>query len=122
MSVVIWCAAYGAVQGAITYVSYGSCCCPVKVTRFHYFTVMALLCNWTLSIDIDIFIMLNAENVLRWQEQAAPSTVWAFNVCPLENECTNGHHTCTINEQCIDADVGFNCKCKTGYQRTDRCD
>nr|KAG5710511.1 hypothetical protein BaRGS_013157 [Batillaria attramentaria] len=41
---------------------------------------------------------------------------WAFDHCPTENECDNGHHTCDRQTQdCIDTLDTFTCQCKKGY-------
>lgn len=48
---------------------------------------------------------------------APPSFSWHYVQCPPENECTNGHHTCSPkSEQCVDMDVGFECICGSGYK------
>ncbi|KAF7989739.1 hypothetical protein HCN44_008413 [Aphidius gifuensis] len=42
---------------------------------------------------------------------------WHYVKCPRENECINGHHTCTKNsEKCVDLDDGFECTCGDGYK------
>lgn len=42
---------------------------------------------------------------------------WHYNKCPPENECLNGHHTCSPkSEKCFDMEVGFDCKCGEGYE------
>lgn len=42
---------------------------------------------------------------------------WHYVKCPSENECTNGHHTCSISsEKCVDLDDGFECTCGDGYK------
>ena len=48
------------------------------------------------------------------------TSIWAPVLCPLENECMNGRHNCTINEVCVDLEYGFHCKCKPGYKRDNR--
>ncbi|XP_043275705.1 multiple epidermal growth factor-like domains protein 8 isoform X2 [Venturia canescens] len=48
-----------------------------------------------------------------------PKTVfsWHYVRCPPENECMNGHHTCSPkSEKCFDLDVGFECMCGDGYK------
>jgi hypothetical protein len=42
--------------------------------------------------------------------------MWAFDKCPAENECENGHNTCDPETQdCEDKVNLYNCKCKEGY-------
>ena len=49
---------------------------------------------------------------------AAGVPVWAFESCPTESECTNGHHTCDeMTEDCYDTFTAFRCECKQGYIR-----
>lgn len=43
---------------------------------------------------------------------------WAYALCPLENECLNGHHDCGEYEDCTDLPNGFSCTCKPGYNST----
>ncbi|XP_066023971.1 multiple epidermal growth factor-like domains protein 8 [Pocillopora verrucosa] len=47
------------------------------------------------------------------------SRVWASTLCPLENECLNGRHTCNrITQDCVDLPEAFKCVCKAGYNDT----
>eukprot|EP00795_Rhopilema_esculentum_P016542 gene16542-7966_t len=48
------------------------------------------------------------------------TSIWAPVLCPLENECMNRRHNCTMNEVCVDLEYGFHCKCKPGYKRDNR--
>lgn len=42
---------------------------------------------------------------------------WHYVRCPPENECINGHHTCSPkSEKCFDLDEGFECMCGEGYK------
>lgn len=42
---------------------------------------------------------------------------WNYVSCPPENECINGHHTCSLeSEVCVDLDEGFTCRCGSGYR------
>ncbi|XP_046832865.1 multiple epidermal growth factor-like domains protein 8 isoform X2 [Vespa crabro] len=42
---------------------------------------------------------------------------WHYVRCPMENECLNGHHTCSPkSEKCFDLDEGFECMCGDGYK------
>lgn len=42
---------------------------------------------------------------------------WHYVRCPPENECENGHHTCSPkSEKCFDLDDGFECMCGEGYK------
>ncbi|XP_028050046.1 multiple epidermal growth factor-like domains protein 8 isoform X7 [Monomorium pharaonis] len=42
---------------------------------------------------------------------------WHYVRCPPENECENGHHTCSPkSEKCFDLEEGFECKCGDGYK------
>ena len=44
------------------------------------------------------------------------SPVWAIALCPLENECLNGKHSCNrLTQRCIDLAEGFKCECKSGF-------
>ena len=45
---------------------------------------------------------------------------WHFGECPLENECSNGHHSCDpVSQDCEDKDSGYTCHCKAGYVEQD---
>ena len=51
---------------------------------------------------------------------AGASTSWHYDVCPPENECANGHHTCDNKSQvCKDKLIGFECVCASGYNMTE---
>lgn len=42
---------------------------------------------------------------------------WHYVRCPMENECLNGHHTCSPkSEKCLDLVEGFECMCGDGYK------
>ncbi|XP_023314938.1 multiple epidermal growth factor-like domains protein 8 isoform X2 [Trichogramma pretiosum] len=42
---------------------------------------------------------------------------WNYMRCPPENECENGHHTCSPkSERCEDWEKGFKCMCGEGYK------
>lgn len=42
---------------------------------------------------------------------------WHYVRCPPENECLNGHHTCSPkSEKCFDLDEGFECMCGDGFK------
>ncbi|KAK0091776.1 hypothetical protein PV326_002712 [Microctonus aethiopoides] len=42
---------------------------------------------------------------------------WHYVRCPPENECINGHHTCSPkSEKCSDLPEGFECECGDGYK------
>ncbi|XP_015121638.1 multiple epidermal growth factor-like domains protein 8 [Diachasma alloeum] len=42
---------------------------------------------------------------------------WHYVRCPPENECINGHHTCSPkSEKCFDLEEGFECMCGDGYK------
>ncbi|XP_043511947.1 multiple epidermal growth factor-like domains protein 8 isoform X2 [Frieseomelitta varia] len=46
-----------------------------------------------------------------------PEFSWHYVRCPPENECTNGHHTCSPkSEKCFDLEEGFECMCGDGYK------
>ncbi|KYM76277.1 Multiple epidermal growth factor-like domains protein 8 [Atta colombica] len=46
-----------------------------------------------------------------------PDFSWHYVRCPPENECENGHHTCSPkSEKCFDLEEGFECKCGDGYK------
>ncbi|XP_050462738.1 multiple epidermal growth factor-like domains protein 8 [Cataglyphis hispanica] len=46
-----------------------------------------------------------------------PEFSWHYVRCPPENECENGHHTCSPkSEKCFDLVEGFECKCGDGYK------
>ncbi|XP_046588912.1 multiple epidermal growth factor-like domains protein 8 isoform X1 [Neodiprion lecontei] len=46
-----------------------------------------------------------------------PKFSWHYVSCPPENECNNGHHTCSPqSEQCVDMEEGFKCICGSGYK------
>ncbi|XP_026667029.1 multiple epidermal growth factor-like domains protein 8 isoform X3 [Ceratina calcarata] len=46
-----------------------------------------------------------------------PIFSWHYVRCPPENECTNGHHTCSPkSEKCFDLEEGFECMCGDGYK------
>ena len=46
-----------------------------------------------------------------------PNFSWHYVRCPAENECINGHHTCSPkSEKCFDLDEGFECMCGDGYK------
>lgn len=46
-----------------------------------------------------------------------PEFSWHYVRCPPENECTNGHHTCSPkSEKCFDSEEGFECMCGDGYK------
>ncbi|XP_015608730.1 multiple epidermal growth factor-like domains protein 8 isoform X2 [Cephus cinctus] len=46
-----------------------------------------------------------------------PSFSWHYVRCPSENECINGHHTCSAkSEKCFDKEEGFECMCGDGYK------
>lgn len=46
-----------------------------------------------------------------------PIFSWHYVRCPPENECMNGHHTCsTKSEKCFDLEEGFECMCGDGYK------
>ncbi|XP_043253802.1 multiple epidermal growth factor-like domains protein 8 [Colletes gigas] len=48
---------------------------------------------------------------------AKPVFSWHYVRCPPENECTNGHHTCSPkSEKCFDSEEGFECMCGDGYK------
>uniref|UniRef100_S4RXC7 EGF-like domain-containing protein n=1 Tax=Petromyzon marinus TaxID=7757 RepID=S4RXC7_PETMA len=46
---------------------------------------------------------------------AQPFGRWAYEACPAENECLNGHNSCNASEDCVDLPHGFECNCKLGY-------
>ena len=47
------------------------------------------------------------------------SSSWYFTTCPLEDECSNGHHNCDpVSQDCQDQDTGYTCRCKHGYLKT----
>ncbi|XP_061416595.1 multiple epidermal growth factor-like domains protein 8 [Lethenteron reissneri] len=46
-----------------------------------------------------------------------PFGSWAYEACPAENECLNGHNSCNASEDCVDLPHGFECNCKQGYVR-----
>ncbi|KAM7353309.1 multiple EGF like domains 8 isoform 1-T1 [Cochliomyia hominivorax] len=62
---------------------------------------------------------------LRNDSQLTPADVvtWNYVKCPIENECTNGHHHChPISEKCIDTENGYRCVCGEGYKsENDTC-
>uniref|UniRef100_A0A0C9R7G4 Megf8_0 protein n=1 Tax=Fopius arisanus TaxID=64838 RepID=A0A0C9R7G4_9HYME len=42
---------------------------------------------------------------------------WHYVRCPPEDECINGHHTCSPkSEKCFDLEEGFECMCGDGYK------
>lgn len=46
-----------------------------------------------------------------------PKFSWHYVRCPPENECLNGHHTCSAkSEKCFDLDDGYECMCGDGYR------
>ncbi|XP_066597515.1 multiple epidermal growth factor-like domains protein 8 isoform X2 [Prorops nasuta] len=46
-----------------------------------------------------------------------PKFSWYYVRCPAENECINGHHTCSPqSEKCVDLEKGFECVCGDGYK------
>lgn len=67
------------------------------------------------------FLELQDNNVtlsLSLSNQAmTPEFSWHYVRCPPENECENGHHTCSPkSEKCFDLEEGFECKCGDGYK------
>lgn len=46
-----------------------------------------------------------------------PVFSWHYVRCPPEDECINGHHTCSPkSEKCLDLEKGFECMCGDGYK------
>ncbi|XP_076283094.1 multiple EGF like domains 8 isoform X4 [Lasioglossum baleicum] len=61
----------------------------------------------------------NPDNVTMLIPSASSKPVfsWHYVRCPPENECTNGHHTCSPkSEKCFDLVEGFECMCGDGYK------
>jgi hypothetical protein len=84
-------------------------------------------CVWAVSGTCDEKLLYHvyhtcADDASRWLQHSRPPNNWAFSSCPMENECLNGHHTCSKNEQCFDAPIGYTCECKGGYARNNRFD
>ena len=71
------------------------------------------------NIDIDLdsptVIVTNSSS------NASKSRVrlWSYALCPLENECENGHNNCSREhaEICVDREEGYDCQCKTGHNK-----
>ena len=64
--------------------------------------------------------MLCAGPLLDWWQGKTELSSWSFVTCPLEDECTNGHNNCDINEVCINLPLGFMCECKPRFARNER--
>ncbi|XP_076755978.1 multiple EGF like domains 8 [Xylocopa sonorina] len=60
-----------------------------------------------------------SDNVTMLIPTVVPKSIfsWHYVRCPPENECTNGHHTCSPkSEKCFDLEEGFECMCGDGYK------
>ena len=70
--------------------------------------------------ESNMFVFVCVETLAMMLRMSQPPHSWAFSRCPAENECTNGHHSCTQNEDCSDVADGFQCDCKPGYTRSNQ--
>lgn len=62
-----------------------------------------------------MFFILN--NYFLADSLQRPKFSWHYVRCPPENECLNGHHTCSPkSEKCQDLEEGFRCVCGDGYK------
>ncbi|XP_076675324.1 multiple EGF like domains 8 isoform X3 [Andrena cerasifolii] len=74
--------------------------------------VTTLLPHYIESLESSDNVTMLIPNVI-----SKPVFSWHYVRCPPENECTNGHHTCSPkSEKCFDLEKGFECMCGDGYK------
>lgn len=84
------------------------------IAFFFYITAITTTLHPHVDSSEEDNVTMSLSNVI-----VKPEFSWHYVRCPPENECINGHHTCShTSEKCFDLEDGFECKCGDGY-RTD---
>lgn len=80
------------------------------------FDIFSAVPTTSLPQNID-FIHDNVTMIINPTYNKKSQFSWHYVRCPPENECNNGHHTCSSkSEKCFDLEEGFECLCGDGYK------